>query len=101
MYKNGWVEYELALSRLSGDLAAGHSSLSPSLSLSIFLSLCVTSASSCYVISPRSHQFFKHSNTSIDYSLRRFFPGMINFFMLLNTRSHLTNIVGIANISKA
>jgi ferric-dicitrate binding protein FerR (iron transport regulator) len=30
IHKNGWVEYKIALSRLSGDLAAGHNLLSSS-----------------------------------------------------------------------
>jgi hypothetical protein len=93
------VEYKLALPRLNGDLAAGHSSLS--LSLSISQSSCVTSASSCCVISPRSHQFSKHSDASMNYSLRRFLSGVINFFVLLNTRSHSADMAGTANMSKA
>jgi hypothetical protein len=98
-YKNGWVEYKLALPRLNSDLAASHSSLS--LSPSISLPSCVTSASSCYVISPRSHQFFKDSDASMDSSLRRFLSGVINFFILLNTRSYSADIAGIADMSKA
>src|SRR5947209_1304830 len=74
IYKNGWVEYKLALPRFNSDLAAGHSSLL--LSPSISLPSCVTSASSCCVISPRSHQFSKHSDASIDSSLRRFLSGL-------------------------
>src|SRR3954449_12887208 len=82
-----------------GDPAAGHSSLS--LSPSISLLSCVTSASPCCVISPRSHQFFKHSDASILSSPRRFLSGVINFFVLLNARSHSADIAGIANVSKA
>jgi len=37
----------------------------------------------------------------MDSSLRRFLSGVINFFVLLNTRSHSADIAGIANVSKA
>jgi hypothetical protein len=49
----------------------------------------------------RSHQFFKYSDASMGSSLRWFLSGVINFFVLLNTRSHSADIAGIANISKA
>jgi hypothetical protein len=38
---------------------------------------------------------------SMDSSLRRLLSGVIDFFVLLNTRSHSADIAGIANVSKA
>jgi hypothetical protein len=53
------------------------------------IGLCI--ADSPWQISTRSHQFFKNSDASIDYLLRRFLFETINFFVLLNIRSHSIN----------